>query len=232
MDTSKSQLVRLDLEDKTTHSSRTYNIFDFNDEHHAFSFYDTSACFEPEQRKSFAIAFKDQPFHPTLDAYSTSFLNSALLQMSEQTLVSPARFQKASVTYDDSSVYLLVTALGTPPALSLFYKLGQVPQNTSAPQELALFVDDCAASCVQTESFICYSFDFCNADSDSPSCLLSGYRLPVVSTTAATQGGTNSAAAAGGATCTRYILTISASAPPPPPSSLHAIFGFSLSLRS
>ncbi|KAK3791544.1 hypothetical protein RRG08_002903 [Elysia crispata] len=208
MDITKGQMVRLDIEDRTTNDFRTYNIFDFNDEHHAYSFYDTSACFEPDQRKSFAIIFKDQSFHPTLDAYSATFLNSALLEMSKQTLVSPIRFQKASVTYDDSSIYLLVTALGTPPPLALFYKLGPVARNTSAPQELALFADDCAASCVESKDFLCYSFDFCDADSDNPSCLLSGYRL---SANINSQDGSNSAASS--LTCTRYIRSENVTGP-------------------
>ncbi|RUS88567.1 hypothetical protein EGW08_003667 [Elysia chlorotica] len=207
-DVTKSQMVRLDIEDRTTHSFRTYSIFDFNDEHYAYSFYDTSVCFEADQRKSFAIVFKDQSFHPTLDDYSATFLNSALLEMSEQTLISPARFQGASVTYDDSSVYLLVTALGTPPPLALFYKLGAVAQNTSAHQEMALFVDDCAAACVQTKTFICYSFDFCNADSDNPSCILSGYRL---SASTSPQGASNPTVSS--LTCTRYIRSENVTAP-------------------
>ena len=83
---------------------------------------------------------------------------------------------------------------------ALFYKLGPVARNTSAPQELALFADDCAASCVESKDFLCYSFDFCDADSDNPSCLLSGYRL---SANINSQDGSNSAASS--LTCTRYI---------------------------
>ncbi|GFO04697.1 EF-hand domain-containing protein d1 [Plakobranchus ocellatus] len=207
MDTTRGQIVRLDIEDRTLNTYRSFNIYDFNDEHHAFSFYDTSVCFEPDQRKSFVIVFKDQPYHPSLDAASNSFINSALVQMSQQTLTSPARFQKVSVTYDDSSVYLLVTALGLPPPLALFYKSGQVPRDLSAPQEIALFPDDCAAACVQSTSFVCNSFDFCDPDSDTPSCLLRADRVAIPG--ASKSAGTKNS-------CTRYFLfTLFLKSPPP-----------------
>lgn len=37
-----------------------YNIFDFNDEHHSFDYYDASACFNPDDKKTFVLTFANR----------------------------------------------------------------------------------------------------------------------------------------------------------------------------
>ncbi|CAG5116876.1 unnamed protein product, partial [Candidula unifasciata] len=167
----QNQPVQLKIEDRSTGSYLIYNFYDFAEQHFPARFYDTTPCYSPDERKSFVIIFKDQPYHPNLDEVSSAFLSSALDKLAELTYTSPISFQRATLTYDDDDVYLIVTALGHTSLINLFTAVMKVAHNTSVSQINALSLDDCASACVLAPNFICNSFDYC-VDTSIPNCLL------------------------------------------------------------
>ncbi|KAI8786711.1 CAunnamed protein product [Biomphalaria glabrata] len=171
-DITRNQPVMLEIQDITTGSFITTNFYDFNDQHYTVNFYDTSPCIDPKEKQSFIIIFKNQPYHPILDQASTSFLNDAIVLMSEITMSSPIRFQQASVTYDDTSVYIKATALGSIPPFAQFSRVMDVGMNDSANYVYVNTPADCAASCLSNPTFTCNSFDLCNDPVLGQRCLL------------------------------------------------------------
>ncbi|XP_059170926.1 uncharacterized protein LOC131952326 [Physella acuta] len=163
--------VMLEIEDSSTNSFFTVNFFDFDDQYHPASYFDTSLCYAPDQKHTFILIFKNQQYHPVLDQVSNSFINQSVNLLAQQTRTSPLQFQQVSLTYDADSVYLQVTALGNVPPFSLFEPAAKTFLNTSTDAIYASTPQDCAASCVSISSFICNSFDWCG-DPQYPSCKL------------------------------------------------------------
>ncbi|KAH9489819.1 hypothetical protein Btru_036399 [Bulinus truncatus] len=156
-DLTHSKPVMLEVEDTTTGTYFTVNFYDFDDQYHPASYFDTSPCYDIDQKLDFIIIFKGQPYHPNLDQAYNSFINSAVQLMATQTRLSPMQFQQVSLRYDDNDdIYLFVTALGNVPPFVLTVGL-----NSSITPISADTVEDCAAACVSTNSFICNSFDWC-----------------------------------------------------------------------
>ncbi|KAK6989321.1 hypothetical protein BgiMline_012529, partial [Biomphalaria glabrata] len=167
-DITHSKPVMLEVEDTTTGFYFAVNFYDFNDQGHSVNYFDTSACYDNDQKNDFLVIFKGQPYHPYLDQAYNSFINSAAQLMASWTQLSPMQFQQLRLTYDDNNdVYLFVTSLGNVPPIDLFTPTMQVGLNSSANYIQVDDEEDCAAACVATNSFICNSFDYCGG-----SCLL------------------------------------------------------------
>ncbi|XP_059170925.1 uncharacterized protein LOC131952325 [Physella acuta] len=168
-DSTHNKPVMLQVEDKSAQTSLTFNFFDFADQFHPISYFDTSLCYDPQQKHTFIIIFKNQSYHPVLDQAANSFINSSVNLLALLTNISRLQFQQISLTYDETSVYLKVTALGTITPIALFEPGPSLQPNPPITNERP---EDCAAMCVGTMSQ-CRSFDWC-VDPTGTFCLYDG----------------------------------------------------------
>ncbi|ESO85118.1 hypothetical protein LOTGIDRAFT_168146 [Lottia gigantea] len=140
----------------------TYDYTNYNPNEPPIEVFDTSDCYSDQHKLRIQVTFKGQYHSDTED----KILRYAQYTIAETMGLSPLRFQRVSLEYDNRFVYISGTIVDRPPSAAQFTLVPGQEMETMGDQYWSNITDaaSCADLCITTPDFVCNSFDFCTAD--------------------------------------------------------------------